>query len=390
MDRPVHPFLSYAFRPFFLLNAFFAITVVITWVFALRGHGPARLPADTMLWHGHEMLVGFAMATIAGFVLTAVATWTSRPAVNGSVLVMLIAAWLAGRLVMIFASAFPGWLVAVIDMAFPVLLCVLAAREIFGAGNRRNYPIVGVILLLAVLNLVYHLGSMQVISGADRMAIHLLMHTVLLLITVIGGRVVPNFTANWLRTRGAERLPASHVIVDGLTVVLTIAVGVVASFGSSSKATGGLALATAALHAIRLGRWCGFATMGEPLLFVLHVAYAWLPIGYALMGLVALNWVITPTAALHALTMGAIGSMILAMTTRVPLGHTGRPLTASRLTVIAYLALTIAVLVRVGGPLLFSDYLATIEWSAAFWIVAFALFIGVYWPILTRPPTDGD
>ena len=388
MISPVHPFLSYAFRPFFLFNAVFAVVIVIVWVMVLQGHGPTTLPANTMLWHGHEMLVGFAMATIAGFILTAVATWTGRPPVNGLPLALLVFAWLLGRFVMLLSGLMPPWMVAALDMAFPLLLCVFAAREIVGAGNRRNYPIVGITALLAILNLVYHLGAMRLLPGADRLAIYLLIHTILLLVTVIAGRVVPNFTANWLRTRGATRLPANNALVDSLTILLTLAVGIMASTAPTSTATGMLAFAAAVLHAVRLSRWCGFATLDEPLLFVLHIAYSWLPIGYALMGCVAFEWIFAPTSALHALTMGAIGSMILAMTTRVPLGHTGRPLTASRLTVVAYVMLTFAVLLRVLGPLMFADYLAIIEWSATGWVFAFGIFVWVYWPVLTRAPED--
>ncbi len=388
MNSPVQPFLSYAFRPFFLFNAIFAIATMILWVMVLRGYGPTTLPANTMLWHGHEMLVGFAMATVAGFILTAVATWTGRPPVNGLQLALLVLAWLAGRFVMVLAGLMPAWLVAALDMAFPLLLCFLAAREIIGAGNRRNYPIVGITALLAILNLVYHLGAMPLLPGADRLAIYLLIHTILLLITVMAGRVVPNFTANWLRARGATRLPASNMLVDRLTIFLTIAVGIGASAAPTSLVTGILAFAAAVSHAIRLSRWCGLATSDEPLLFVLHIAYSWLPIGYGLTGFVVFDWIFTPTTALHALTMGAIGSMILAMMTRVPLGHTGRPLTASRLTVMAYMILTVAVLVRVLGPLIFSDYLATVEWSATGWVFTFAIVAWVYWPVLTRPPRD--
>jgi uncharacterized protein involved in response to NO len=386
MNSPVPPFLTYAFRPFFLLNAIFAIAIVILWVMVLQGHGPATLPANTMLWHGHEMLVGFAMAIVAGFILTAVATWTGRPPVDGLTLALLVLAWVAGRVVMILAGLLPAWLVAALDMVFPLLLCFLAAREIFGARNRRNYPIVGITVLLAILNLVYHLGSMQVLPGADRLAVYFSIHTILLLITIIAGRIIPNFTANWLRARGATRLPASNSQVDRLTIAVTIAVGISASVAPTSSVTGILSFAAAVLHAIRLSRWRGLATSDEPLLFVLHVSYSWLPIGYGLMGCVVFDWIFAPTSALHALTMGAIGSMILAMTTRVPLGHTGRPLTASRLTVVAYMMLTLAVLVRIIGPLIFSDYLATVEWSAAGWVFTFAIFFWVYWPVLTRQP----
>jgi uncharacterized protein involved in response to NO len=388
MNDQAHPVLSYAFRPFFLLEALFAIVVVLLWVIALQGDGPAALLAMTMSWHGHEMIVGFVMATVAGFILTAVATWTGRPALNGKPLALLVLAWLVGRVAMLLAGLMPAWIVALLDMAFPLLLCFLAAREIIGAGNRRNYPVVGITAILALLNFAYHLGAMQILPGANRVAVFLMIHTVLLLVTVIAGRVVPNFTANWLRARGATRLPVNHVLVDRLTVFLTLVVGIAATSAAASILTGIVAIVAAVLHAIRLSRWCGLATTNEPLLFVLHVAYAWLPIGYGLMGCVAFGWLFAPTAALHVLTMGAIGSMILAMTTRVPLGHTGRPLTASRLTVVAYVMLTLAVLVRAIGPLISPNYLATVEWAATAWIFAFAIFIRVYWPVLTGPSTD--
>ena len=388
MNNRGHPFLSYAFRPFFLFNAVFAAASVILWIIVMRGYGPTTLPANTVLWHAHEMLVGFAMATIAGFLLTAAATWTGRPPVNGIPLALLVSAWLAGRIVMTVAGLMPGWLVAIIDMAFPVLLCLFAAREIIGARNRRNYPIVGVTALLAILDLVYHLGNMQLLPGFDRVAIHLLIHAVLLLIAVIAGRVVPNFTANWLRARGATRLPVSDPLVDRLAIVLTLAVGIAASFAPTGYATGILAFAAAAVHAIRLSRWCGLATRSEPLLFVLHAAYFCLAAGYALLGCAAFDWIFTPSAALHSLTMGAIGVMILAMTTRVALGHTGRPLTAARLTVFAYLVLMLAVVLRVLGPLIFPSYLASVAWSAVGWVGAFVIFVWVYWSVLTGPRAD--
>ena len=341
-----------------------------------------------MWWHAHEMIFGFAGAAVGGFALTAVATWTGRPPVRGLTLALLLLAWLAGRLAMLLAGLLGPWLVAVADMAFPVMLCVLAAREIFGAGNRRNYPIVGITVVLAILNLIYHLGTMQVWPGGDRLSVYLLIHTILLLITVIAGRVVPNFTANWLRARGVSRLPASNALLDRLTIFLTFAVGLAVSTVPTSPVTGTLGFGAAFLHLARLGQWRGLSTLGEPLLFVLHVAYAWLPIGYALLGCAVFGWVFAPTTALHALTMGAIGGMILAMTTRVPLGHTGRPLTAAGMTVVAYLLLTVAVILRVFGPLVMPDYLATVEWSAAGWSLAFAIFVWVYWPILTRPRID--
>jgi uncharacterized protein involved in response to NO len=381
-------FLNYAFRPFFLFNGGFAMVVMLLWVMALHGVGPSSLPADTLMWHGHEMLVGFAMAAIAGFVLTAVATWTDRPPLSGGPLGLLVAAWLTGRCAMLLAGLLPSWLVGLLDLVFPILLIIFVGREIVGGGSRRNYPIIGIMVLLALLNVVYHLGLSQLIPGADRLAVYLLIHLVLVLITVIAGRIVPNFSANWLRARGQTRLPINNTAIDRTTILLTLITGVAASVAPASVITGVLALAAALMHGLRLSRWRGLATSKEPLLFVLHVAYLWMPVGYVLTACSVFGWLFPPTAALHALTMGGVGSMILAVTTRVALAHTGRPLHAARLTVIAYCVFTVAVVVRVLSPLSDSGSLALIDLSALGWIVTFTIFSWVYWPVLTGSRVD--
>lgn len=382
-----HAFMSYAFRPFFLLNGLIAVAVMLTWVLLLRGAWPSG-PANFMMWHAHEMLVGFAMAAIAGFMLTAVANWTGRPPISGAPLAWLVLAWLAGRAAMAASGTVPAWLVAPLDLAFPLLLFLFVLQEIAAAGNRRNYPLVAITALLLLLDLLYHLGAAGVLPAADRFAVYLMIHTVLLLITVIGGRVVPNFTANWLRAQGAARLPVIHPALDRLVIAVTLLTGLAAAIAPLHPLTGVVAALAAVLHGVRLGRWRGLATRAEPLLLMLHVAYAWLPIGYLLTALSVFGMALPPTAALHALTMGGIGSMIFAMIARVPLGHTGRPLTASTLTVVAFAALTAAIAVRVLSPLSGQAYLAMINLSAAGWILAFSIYLGIYWPILTRPRVD--
>ena len=381
MRAKVPVFLSYAFRPFFLLNGLFAILVVFTWLKTLHGSG---LPVVTPMWHGHEMLIGFAMATVAGFSLTAVANWTGRPALQGKPLAMLVFCWLAGRMAMLSAGWIPSSLVFFLDMLFPVLLALLLGREIIAGRSQRNYPLVAIMVIVAMLNILYHLGANQWLAGGDRLAIYLMIHTILLLVAIIAGRIVPAFTGNWLRQQGLDQLPVNSDLVDRIVLSLTVAVGLAASFMPMQALTGVLAFALALLHGFRLSRWKGFSTTGNPLLFVLHVAYLWLPIGYALLGCAVFGWLFSPTAALHALTMGAVGSMVLAVTTRVALGHTGRPLHAARLTVLAYWVFMLAVLVRVVGPLVFTDYMLVIDLSAAGWMLAFLLFTWVYWPILSR------
>jgi uncharacterized protein involved in response to NO len=377
--------LSYAFRPFFLMLGVFSILVILFWVLTLHGAG---LLVMTPLWHAHEMLIGFAMAAVAGFSLTAVANWTGRPALYGVPLAWLVFAWLTGRLAMFLSAWLPASLVFLLDMLFPVLLGLLLGREIIAGRNRRNYPLVAIITFVALLNAFYHLGNGQWLPGVERLAIYLLIHTLLLLVTIIAGRIIPSFTANWLRQQDKERLPVDSDMVNKSALSLTLLVGLTASFMPTHPVTGALAFAAASVHGLRLSRWKGFSTLSNPLLFVLHAAYAWLPAGYFLLGCAVFGWLFPPTAALHALTMGATGGIVLAVTTRVALGHTGRPLHAGRLTVIAYCLLMLAVLVRILGPLTDAGYLLLIDLSAAGWMLAFAFFTWTYWPILTRAGVD--
>lgn len=282
-----------------------------------------------------------------------------------------------------------GWLpfeaLLVLDSLFPLLLTILLGREIIAGRSRRNYPLIVIMATVVVLNVLYQIGAGGVVPGGDRLAIYLLIHTLLLLVTIIAGRIVPAFTANWLRQQGKTSLPVNNDMVGKLALTLTLLVGLTAGFAPTSTATGILALLAALVHGYRLSRWKGLSTFSNPLVFVLHIAYLWLPVGYILLGCAVFGWLFTPTAALHALTMGAIGGMVLAVTTRVGLGHTGRALQASRATALAYWVLMFAVLLRVLGPLSEGYYMRMIDLSAAGWMLAFAIFLWVYWPILSRP-----
>lgn len=384
--------LNYAFRPFFLFGGLYAVLALVLWIAALHGAGWSPAVADPVLWHAHEMLFGFALGAIAGFLLTAVSTWTGRPQICGAWLGALTASWITGRLAMLAGSAWPDGLIVVADMLFPLLFAGLAAREILGGRSRRNYGIAAIAVAFAGVNLGYHLGRVGFWPAADRVAVLLAAHLVLLLITVIAGRIVPSFTANWLRMRGELALPVVRPMLDRVLLALMIAVGFTDSLlivGAPAMLAAILCLATAVLHAVRLGGWRGTAAKAEPLLAVLHVAYAWLPLGYLLLGLSSLGLPVPRSAALHALTMGGVGTMILAVATRVALGHTGRALAAAPLTVAAYVILNAAVLVRILSPFAPGVYLVLIDVAAGGWMAAFALFLWVYWPVLTRPRIDG-
>lgn len=377
--------LSYAFRPFFLLGGLFAIVAILLWVAMLHAADFVPAARDPVAWHAHEMLFGFAGAAIAGFLLTAVATWTSRPPVAGVLLGALVVAWITGRAAMLLGTRLPDLVVALADLAFPVLLAAIATREIVAGGSRRNFGIAVVLTAFTILDVVFHLGQSGTWPGSDRTALYLIVHGLLVLITVIGGRIIPNFTANWLRHRGDARPPRSWPWVERLLIPLVILAGIADSFPAPAPLAATLAFGAAALHALRLAGWRGQAAAREPLVVILHVAYAWLPVGYLLLGLTALGLPLPRSAALHALTMGGISTMILAVATRVALGHTGRALVAAPLTTVAYAILSVGVLVRILSPLATGWYLTLIDVAAAAWLVAFGLFTVVYWPILTQP-----
>lgn len=380
--------LSYAFRAFFLLGSLCAFSVILFWTIALLGYGPLVGHPDLYFWHAHEMVFGFVFAIVAGFTLTAVATWTGRTPVHGVELGVLVAAWIAGRIALVYTGQWPPALIAAADMLFPCLFVLIFGREVLAAGNWRNAPLVGVVALLASLNLVFHVWP-DAMPGLDRMVVLLAVHVVLVLVTVIAGRVIPSFTANWLRALGhtADAMPRVVPMFDITALVMTIVTGIAVTFAPANPVSGIAAMLAAVAHAARLSQWSGLRTISEPLLFVLHVAYMWFPIGYLLVGYSVFGGYLA-TVALHALTIGVIAGMIIAMATRVSLGHTGRPLHAGRLTVVAYVLLMVTGIVRLSGPLFGDWYIQTVELAASLWMIAFALFAWVYWPILVKPRVD--
>jgi uncharacterized protein involved in response to NO len=342
---------SAGFRPFFLLAAAWAAIAVPAWL-AAYVHGYALRGMPAMFWHAHEMVYGFGLAAVAGFLLTAIPNWTGRLPVRGLRLALLAALWLAGRIAMLVSGA------ALLDLAFPAALIVVVARELIAGRNWRNLPMLAALALLFAGNLLFHLG----IYAGLRLGIA----TLLMLIALVGGRIVPSFTRNWLAKQGpGTRLPAPEGWLDRAALLVALA-----ALGSWVVAdlTWPLALAGAGLG-MRLSRWRGLVTVREPLLFILHLGYAWLALGLILLGLEV-------PAALHALTVGAIGTMTLAVMTRATLGHTGRPLTADAVTRVIYALVTSAAVLRIASPyfgaLVVS--LAGLAWSAAF--ATFALHYG--------------
>jgi len=345
---------SRGFRPFFLLGAAWAAIAVPVWLAAYVHGYTLRGALPPMLWHAHEMVYGFGMAAVAGFLLTAIPNWTGRLPVRGAALAGLVVLWLAGRVAMLVPGA------GLVDLAFCAALIAVVAREIVAGGNWRNLPMLAALALLFAGNVLFHLGEFA--------GLRLGIATLLMLIALVGGRIVPSFTRNWMmKFRRGALLPAPEGAFDRAALLVTLLALAAWVIGAAALplAFAGLALA------VRLARWRGLATWRDPLLLVLHAGYGWLALGLVLAGLEA-------PAALHALTVGAIGTMTLAVMTRASLGHTGRPLAADRATVAIYLLITAAALLRVAG----AQSILLLSASGLAWTAAFGLFVLRYGRLL--------
>ncbi|HYD29518.1 MAG TPA: NnrS family protein [Azospirillaceae bacterium] len=378
---------AYGFRPFFLLGGLQALLTVAVWVLAVTGHLGAALPPAS--WHGHEMVFGFAITAVAGFLLTAVPNWTGSVGLSGRGLAALVALWLAGRLAVVPGIGVPEATAAVVDLAFLPALALALASPLVRARKLRNLVFLPILAVLWVANLLIHLEWLGWTATAAT-GLLLAINLVLVMIAVIGGRIIPLFTQSGLRQAGVEVTIAPRPILDRLALGALIAMAAVDLVLPDGIAAGMAALAAAGLHGARLAGWRGGRTLGRPILWVLHVAYLWLPLGLALKGIWFLAAPAFAAGWLHALTVGAIGTIILGVTTRVALGHTGRPLVVARPIALAYGFVTLAAVARVvasglGG----AAYEAGLMLSGGAWVAAFSLFLWVYVPILLAPRADG-
>jgi uncharacterized protein involved in response to NO len=370
---------SRGFRPFFLFGAIYSGAAILLWLAMFWGTIALPTGFAPRDWHVHEMLFGYVAAVVAGFLLTAVPNWTGRLPIQGRPLAVLVLTWLAGR-VAVTVSAWTGWMeAAAIDALFLLLLAAAAAREIIAGKKWGNLKVVVIVGLLATANIAFHLEAH--LSGLAEYSTRASIALVVTLIGLIGGRIVPSFTRNWLARQPPGRMPVPFGRFDAAVMVVgsvAIAVWVAAPAGPVAAA---LLFAAGGLHLVRLARWSGYRTCADRLVLILHLAYAFVPAGFFLAALSAAD-LVAPGAAAHAWTGGAIGSMTIAVMTRASLGHTGRALAASLATQLIYAAVIVAAVTRVCAALEpgFSQVLLPV--SGAAWVMAFLGFAVVYAPLL--------
>lgn len=370
---------SYGFRPFFLAAGLWAIAAMALWLGALAMGWEIGGSYGGPHWHAHEMLFGYSSAALAGFLLTAVPNWTGRLPVSGTPLIVLFALWCAGRLALLAPDMLGMPLSIAVDAAFLPLLLAICAREIIAGRKWKDLKILAGILALALANIGFHL---LMASGADAgVANRLGVGAFIMLITVMGGRVVPSFTRNWLVKRHSIGLPSPYDHFDTLAL-LTGLVALVLWVGLPETPWSALAcLLAAVLHLVRLWRWGGWQCWDEKLVLVLHLGYGFVPAGFFAVALAQLGWA-DPVAALHVFTVGAIGVTTLAIMSRATRGHTGLPLAASSTTTASYAALIAAALLRPLASVWPDMATELLSATGLCWIAAFALYVGEYGPVL--------
>ena len=373
---------SFGFRPFFLFGAAWAACAMVIWLLMLSGVTSLPTRFDPVSWHAHEFLFGYLGAVLAGFLLTAVPNWTGRLPMVGWKLAALFALWGAGRVAIATSALMPAWSAIALDIAFPVVLGALILQEIIAGKNWRNLIVLALLAVFTLANVVFHVETMAGAYGAQGYGLRLGLAISVMMIAVIGGRIIPSFTRNWLVKRGAAAFPTPPMQPFDKAVLLFSVVALLAWVAApDALASAVLLIATGLLHTARLARWRGHKTGSDALVWVLHVSYAFIPLGAFALGTDIAFGLFGTAAAQHLWMAGAIGAMTLAVMTRATLGHTGQSLSANGITVAVYLCLFGAVFARllVGSTPIMSQI------SGILWLAAFGGFMITYGPLLLRP-----
>ena len=371
---------AYGFRPFFLAAGFWGAFGILLWLPQYLGALTLPTHFGPLDWHIHEMLYGYVAAAVAGFLLTAIPNWTARLPVNGWPLAALAALWVGGRVAVLVSAAIGGLAAAAVDVSFLAVLAIVAGREIVAGKNWRNLRVLAVLGALIAGNIVFH--AEVLVNGNANYGVRIAIGAVLLLISLVGGRIVPSFTGNWIKRENPGRMPVPFGRVDGITMATSALALLVWIAAPAHAITGALLLVAGALQAVRVARWAGDRTVADRLVLVLHAAYIFVPLGFLLVGASVFTDAVPLTTGLHAWTTGAIGLMTLAVMTRATLGHTGRPLQASAITQAIYACVFVAAVLRIIAGL--TGSLILLEAGSALWVVGFAGFALSYSPLLVR------
>jgi len=372
--------LSYGFRPFFFFGALYAGLGILMWMPLYFGEIELATSFSPRDWHAHEMIYGYLPAIITGFLLTAIPNWTGRLPLQGGPLLVLVLTWAVGRLAVAISSHI-GWLAAtVLDGAFLFLLACAAGREIIYSRNWSNLKVLMPVVLLGLGNVAFHVEAH---FGSADYGIRVGVAAVLVLLMLIGGRIIPSFTGNWLRRQGEGRMPHPFGRFDMAVMLVSSGTLLLWIVWPSGAMTATLLFAAGALQVARLARWAGDRTVRDRLVMVLHVAYAFVPVGFVLTGLAAAQ-LLAPSAGIHAWMAGAVGMMTLAVMTRATLGHTGQPLVASVATQLLYLSVFVAAVARICAAIEPGWQVVLLCVAAVAWVIGFVGFAVLYAPLLWR------
>ncbi len=385
--RPIfdYPLFALGFRAFFALAGLAALVLILFWNALFNGSLTTEHYFSDSYWHAHEMLLGYAVAVIAGFLLTAVKNWTGKQTITGDPLASLCLLWLYGRILPFYAGELPDALIALVDFSFLPALAYQVSKPIIAAKQHRNLFFIGLLLLLAVGNGLIH-AQMLGLANTATAGIQLVVATIIILILIIAGRVFPFFTERGIPGTLIIRNPQ----LDNASVASAIIVFALQLFGMSGTLLALAALIAAAVNIARLSGWYVKRVLYVPLLWVLYAGYSWVILGFMLTVLSAYS-VVAPSLALHAFTLGGIGVLTLGMMARVSLGHTGRAMKASNTIAIAFVLINVAALFRVLLPIAMPGWYENLIYvSTLFWLAAFSLFVFVYAPILASARIDGQ
>ena len=379
---------AYGFRPFFLLGGIWSVAVMVTWLLMLETFWKPVTFLVPPLWHAHEMLFGFVAASAAGFLLTASPNWSSKPPLKGRPLMVLAVFWVLGRLAISFSSVLNPWLVAFLDMLFTVSLIAVTGPPLWNTGNKvhRLFPLL--LGLLTIGNLLTHWEAVGLAADTARLGLYLGVDALIFFLVMVGGHIMPMFTRNALMQ--TENLPPFKIIpaleIAGAVTMLGVVLADIVYLGD--PLAGLFLLAAGIVQGVRFSKWHSLKTLKTPLLWVLHLGYAWLIAGLVVRGLAQITGFLPLSTALHILSVGAMGLFTLGIMSRVSLAHTGRPLAAGPTLATSYALVALATVVRVLGV----DYwpVWSLRISGALWIAAFLLFLVFSLPVLLRPRPDGQ